>query len=484
MPLSKIRGALHYAALAMMGLVAGLLAAARVPLAMLLLFNLAYITFEGLFKNITGNHPVSYLARDGLLAILFARWYLERQTGLSDRWFATAFHRLLFIFVIISAVQIFNPLLDQYYWLVGLAGVHQRLLPMVLFLAAWETMREHRTFELARRVIVASAVLVGVVLLLQISLGQERWRALGFTFYAQGASDVPSEGRKYGVSRPASLAKDAGMAGWFLMAGAFATLGSLLRLDRSQARQWLFYALLTGFLVLCALLTYSRSVYLAMIAGVFVIALALPGRGRLRLLLAGGIGLMLAILALQVVPDAHTGAVMTRLKVSVFNPIGAFTAASGGRLNQLVSIPDVLFDQPVGIGAGRTGPGVSVLRRWFPGAQTRLYENAAGATALELGVPGFVIWVAIYGTLFWLGARTLPRLKDSEWQLALTWCLAMVAATFLASFAMNPWDAAPSNIYFWFVCGTLIRIAVRVRSPEESAESLPLPAMQMGGVRP
>ena len=472
-----------YAALAMVGLVFALVVASSVSLRYLLLASLLFLTFEGLLKNISHNHPVSYLVRDGFLGVMLVRWYLERRPGRGTGLFPTAFHGVLVIFIALSVVQIFNPALDQYYWVVGLAGIHQRLLPMVLFLVVWDTMRDHRTFDLAWRVIVASAVIVGAVLLLQIGLGEQRWRAMGFSFYAQGASAVPSAGVRRGVARPASIAKDAGMAAWFLMAGAFAALGSLLQAGRrSTATRSVMLAIVTGFLAMCLLLTYSRSAYLAFIGGLVLMVAASQGTGRLRILVTAVVGAGLVGAAIQLIPDAHTGAVVTRLQVSVLNPIGSFTAAKGGRINQLKEIPDVLFDNPVGIGAGRTGPGASVLRRWFPGVQADIYENAAGAIALELGVPGFLLWLAIYGVLFWSGVRALLRIRDPAWRPALVWSLAVIAASFVVSLTMNPWDAAPANTYFWVAAGVVMRVAVVARQQAQAAATPLYPAT--GGTPP
>ncbi len=440
---------------------------------------LIYATFEGILKSVSSNNPVAFLLRDVVLIAILGKLLFGEGPGRitsvvqSKKFAVPAVVAPIFLFILVSAVQILNPTYDDPWtnFLIGLGGIHMRILPMVLLFAAYRMIERREQVERFHRLIMYLGLIVAVVLLVQVVLGPSRWASMGFAFYSQGAPNVYSpNAERAGVPRVSSTAQDAGAAAWFVLTALLISLNALTR-SRKPDHSIMLDLAATGLLVLALALTFTRTAYMGLMLGGGAYLLLRRGQfgGRLPVI-AAAVLLMVGLLA-AVVPDTYMDAIAYRAQMSVLNPVMSYTSQQGGRFNLLLEIPSHIAQYPLGAGLGRTGPGQATFEKWFPDAHFFMVENGFGAVIFESSLIAGLAVAWIFGAILLKGLSITRHLRDEKIKGAATSMLVCVFVTFAAMFSMNPLDASPFNGYLWFLSGVLLALP-KVEENEARAAAL------------
>ncbi len=115
-----------------------------------------------------------------------------------------------------------------------------------------------------------------------------------------------------------------------------------------------------------------------------------------------------------------------------------------------------LGSAPLGNGTGtNTGPARYALPD--PASFTAL-ENYYAKAVYELGIPGFLLIVALFGTLIWQGFRMRGRLQDPALRPYVAALLAFFIAIALNSFKGWLMDLDPINVNFWIFAGVMAKL--------------------------
>ncbi len=138
------------------------------------------------------------------------------------------------------------------------------------------------------------------------------------------------------------------------------------------------------------------------------------------------------------------------------------TYAQGTAYGLLVQ---ALVSAPLGNGTGtNTGPARYAIPD--PASYSAL-ENYYAKAVYELGIPGFLLILALFGVLIWQGFRIRRRLQDPGLRPCAAPLLAFFIAVALNSFKGWLVDLDPLNVYFWVFAGVLMRLPYLDARPGE-----------------
>jgi hypothetical protein len=102
-------------------------------------------------------------------------------------------------------------------------------------------------------------------------------------------------------------------------------------------------------------------------------------------------------------------------------------------------------------------------------------DTVALSIGVQMGLPGFLNYVAIFAILFWAGLRTYRRLTDPLLRGTATGILAYLAVMTVGNFFAGSTQAYPVvDLYFWFFVGILMSLErIQQASAEERNEDTP-----------
>jgi hypothetical protein len=211
------------------------------------------------------------------------------------------------------------------------------------------------------------------------------------------------------------------------------------------------------FVALNAMLTGARSAF------VFV---------PLLLLLAFGLdrGVAGLLRALALVGGMLGGALLllSMRAIGLFEHVADLfvTYAQGTAYGLLVQ---ALVSAPLGNGTGtNTGPARYALPD--PASYSAL-ENYYAKAVYELGIPGLLLILALFGALIWQGFRVRRQLQDPALRPYAAALLAFFVTIALNSFKGWAMDLDPINVNFWLFAGVLARLPYLDSRPGESASA-------------
>ena len=129
-----------------------------------------------------------------------------------------------------------------------------------------------------------------------------------------------------------------------------------------------------------------------------------------------------------------------------------------------------LSEAPLGLGTGmNTGP----ARYAFTDATTfRPFENYYAKSVYELGIPGLVLIVLVFGSLATCGWQIHRRLGRSRLRGCSAAFLAFVVVMALNSLKGWQMDVDPINVYFWLFAGVLLKLPALVWQEPSSPATL------------
>jgi hypothetical protein len=362
-------------------------------------------------------------------------------------------------FVAVMLAEAFNP--DTGSFLKVLGGFRQQLEWVPLFFFGYVVMRSPERFRGLFLLLGVIALLNGVVGAYQSSLtpAQLAGWGPGYGERTTGASGGLS-GRTYvseGVARvrPPALGSDAGFGGGV---GVLALPGLLALLAAGRVRRrWVPVVLCLG-AVLGVATSASRSS--AIIAAVALLSFALLSvLARLRL--TRSIGALSAAAALAVGAGAALIAVdgqgVFARQETVTSASQAQSMGGAGKEKTLAAIAGDIAHATFGVGLGTYGSASGFGGQQHVEIEGKNVggESAYNLEALELGLPGLLLWCGLSLNVLLLVLLRLRRIEDVE----LRTSLAAVAAAFVAfsveGFAGPTLAVSPAGAYLWFAAGVV-----------------------------
>jgi hypothetical protein len=360
-------------------------------------------------------------------------------------------------FCVLVVLQVFNP--NTLGLTKALAGIRQHLEWVPLFFFAFALLRTKHALRNLAILIGVIAALNGVVGLVQFQLSPDELASWG-PGYAErirgsdelgGRAFLDESGGEH--VRPFGLGSDMGFAG---MVGVIAAPMVLALLATGRlARRWWLGGLLAAGILAGVLTSQSRSAMIG--AVVAILAFAALGMAGARLSRALGALALVAALAWLVVPTiAANAGPGTFDRYATIAPGKVLGTAYDYREDDNDELGRLVSEFPLGGGLGTVGPA-----RGFGGGErpfeTR-YEAFNGEThfnylAIELGVPGLLLFTAFQALLLFLVMTRLRRIPDRDVRTYVAGALAPCFVILAGGLGGPTMSAPPFAPWFWVTAG-------------------------------
>jgi hypothetical protein len=356
--------------------------------------------------------------------------------------------------VFVVAVQLFNP--DNGTWSHSISAVRPHAEWVPLFFFGYYVMQSRARLRGFLLLLLVAATANGIVGLVQLNLTPDELAGWGPGYEealngegvsARTFSDAEGNQR----TRPFGLGGDFGFGGTLGMIALPAAL-ALLTLNRHRGTRYLTAALAAG-PVLGIATSEARTAVLGSVIAVFAYAaLSITSRGGLRTLAGIGVALIIGYGTITLLSSGSEEGTFDRYE-SISNPSKALSTAFNYRRDTIAKIPTYMVDLPLGAGIGSKGPGGSV---GGAGKGTK-YDAESEPTFLliELGLPGLIVMLGLYLTLFRVSVTRIRKEHDRETRILLTAIAAPLFAIFSTWFVGVSTATTPCSPYFWFAAGIL-----------------------------
>ncbi len=396
-----------------------------------------YTCIEGLVVNLLYPNPIAYLPKDAMIAFL----YLGLMSGTAGSGSVAQFKGPFTIFAIVCVLFVAMPTPVS---LLGVSvALKQRLYYIPLMFVGYHYMRGDADLVRLLRAIAWSAIPVCLFGIYLYFGGPFALKDMGaeysHVFYS-------TTGATSGLSfyRVPGTFNSPGQFGAYLYTVAVYMVGFLLTKGISPRDRRMILLALT-LLLPTMLVTGSRTPLLLF----FVLSglIAILSRQLSRFGMAGAVGYFVMIIAL----DYLGGGVADRM-ASIFTADNfyRFTSTFFGQLwfSQLMA-------DPVGGGLGIATVGA---RHFSPPGSVRLVESYIGILVTEMGILGLIGFAVLAVPI---GAYLM---RSRRWMRASAgnpiWIAGFLQLMFILLLTMNgtALDAIPSNLYFWFFLGVLVKM--------------------------
>jgi hypothetical protein len=233
---------------------------------------------------------------------------------------------------------------------------------------------------------------------------------------------------------------------------AYAPVIAILILLSGAARYSLRIALWwCALLFLCLLLTYTRSAYLGLLAG--VITLCILDRIQLRRMALTGVVATCLLCAILLFGGDASGSSLGRRVQSIISQNDESSLEHKKAMQEAVQ---VISEHPLGIGLGRFGP----LAASFAGVdEARYTENWVLQVAVGTGVIGAFVFIGLTMTILW----SLFRRRRESQNALVTAALSTFVAMSLASVMIPVWFGEIPAVYAWALLGMALATCRRER---------------------
>lgn len=235
---------------------------------------------------------------------------------------------------------------------------------------------------------------------------------------------------------------------FYIMSGLLVLTALLVAGRRPHLRMML--GPLVGVVALAVILTYSRGAWLALAAAGATLAL-LVGARRIA-------ALILVVAAAYLVVVTTQPGISHQISARINDPYGQDTIAQRQGLNTLAL--QVIGDYPFGAGWGASfHPTPLGLIEDHGGGMAPWYHDDYLQLATEIGVPGLAVFLWLWAAILWLGFRTLRSVRDANQRaLVLGLFVAIVGMLVQAATDQFMWrsDVGP---HIWIITGFLLTAA-------------------------
>lgn len=418
----------------------------------LVVFGLYVGMLDGYLKLRTGDELVT-LGRDVLLwAIAFgALWRASARGNLR----LPPLGGLVLVFCAVVLVEVVNP---QGPGIIGaLGGVRQHIEFVPLFFLGYAVIRSESRLRGTLVVLVVCAAANGVVSYAQSTQSPAElagW-GKGYKERIKGKGAFTGAGRlaidKAGAAhvRPFGLGSETGAGA---VTAAIALPAFLVLLLTTAGWMRVLVALLGACIALAVMTSGSRAALVACFVSLVAFGvIAVASRNALRTVVA----LAFAAIVLYVVFGQVGSNSDTTRRAQTITPTKALGTYSKERGSSASKIVNYVSDYPLGVGVGVVGPAAGALGRVFEDPQSFNSETEWNFLALEVGIPGLILVLAIGGRLLLLALTRIRRFASTAVRLDLAAIAAPIVALFAVAFAGPVSATAPSSPYLWFAAGVL-----------------------------
>jgi hypothetical protein len=378
-------------------------------------------------------------------------------------------------FVAVVLVEALNPRTGGLLKAVG--GYRQQLEFVPFFFFAYLIMRSKQRFRQLFLILGVIALANGVVGTVQSRLSPAELARWGPGYNQRlsgngGGRTFKSEGESH--PRPLALGSDSGFGGGV---GVLAMPGLVaLMMAGGVRRRWPVVVCSLGALAGIATSASRTTVISLVVALASYAALAMFVRLKLSRALLGlmVVGALAVVIGAGLVA-AEGGGIFKRqeslpsvVSSQVPSVVGGQTAVAsegeeeseaGGdaKTKHLSQIPGDIAHEPLGLGLGSAG---SVAG--FGGKVEKVIEeqkvsggSAYNLLAVELGLPGLLLWIGLTINVFVLVATRLRRVVDPELRTYLVAVVASFVAVTVQGLGGPTLAVSPAGIYLWFVPGVI-----------------------------
>jgi hypothetical protein len=405
-------------------------------------FTFFYTCVEGLVVNILYPATLPFIYKDIVLVVVYGLVLLPNlDRVISPSPLATHLNGMLVLFAGIMVIYMIAP--SPVNMMSELVAIKQRLFYIPLIVVAWFFIR---SFDDLKGLVGAMYVYAIGVSLFGIYLfftGPEGLRHFGADYSAVFYTPKgPSEVTDWRV--PGTFTS-AGQYGAYLMANLIFIAGLLMT---PQVKRWLRVVGIVSVvsLVLAMLVSGSRAPLVLGTAGVGLIAIASGrlSRGAVWALLLYGIFAYGFVVFGPGVQD-RIGS------IAASENLARFQKTYFGQL----FLPSLLSN-PLGSGLGLATIGARHFAELY---QVVLVESYLGILAVETGWPGLVAFVLVELAILQIVFSQRRVMTGSPYGMLWLALAVYVVLTILILPVSTAIDSAPSNFYFWFAVGALIRLA-------------------------
>jgi hypothetical protein len=414
---------------------------------------------DGFIRLRTGVSELTLL-RDGLLyAIVIGAVFRELAAG--RRVEAPPLTGWVVAFVAVVLVQLANPAATSFTH--SLVAVRPHLEWVPLFFLGYAMMRSTRRLRAFFVLLLVVAFANGAANLVQLNLTLEEFAAWGPGYQERvlGGGDVDARFYKAGEdpftgeedlrTRPFGLGSDIGFSG---LLAALALPGglALVASARNLRTRALLYTPLAAGAVFGVITSAQRTGVIAAVIAACAFALAASSRRRAPRVLAGFVltGLLTVVVGLALA-GGSSGAFNRYQDIT---PTRVFSTTYDYREGTLALVPRYAAEFPLGAGLGSLGPAAGLEGAGRPNQELN-GESEATFLLVELGVPGFLVLLALNVRLLVGAWRRVRRLVADELRILLAAVLAALVAIFATWIVGAPSATTPGAPYFWFAAGTL-----------------------------
>jgi hypothetical protein len=359
-------------------------------------------------------------------------------------------------FVALVLVETLNPQIHSLHQVIG--GIRQWLEWVPFFFFGYLVMRSRQRFRKLFLILGVIALLNGVVSTIQTQLSPQQLAKWGPGYNAlingtnglSGRTYVDGAGKE--KSRPMALGSDEGFGG---AVGVLALPGLIALLALKDTRRRWPVVLLCAGAVLAIATSLQRTAVLGGVTALVAFALLsfTAGRRVVRPLAAVLVAMTITVVVASVLSSTAGKGVFSRY--DSISPSRAVSTSVNYREGTLADIPHDIADAPFGVGLATTGAatgfggtGGAIIEGKHASA-----ESQYNVVALELGLPGLLLWVALSATLIALAVRGLPRIEDLDTRLCLAAVFAVVVAYTVMGFAGPTTTSLSFGPFFWFALG-------------------------------
>ncbi len=378
-------------------------------------------------------------------------------------------------FVAVVLVEALNPRTGGLLKAVG--GYRQQLEFVPFFFFAYLIMRSKQRFRQLFLILGVIALANGVVGTVQSRLSPAQLARWGPGYNQRlsgngGGRTFKSEGEAH--PRPLALGSDSGFGGGV---GVLAMPGLLaLMMAGGGRRRWLVVLCALGALAGIATSASRTTVISCVVVLASYTALSLFVRLKLSRALVGLIVVAALAVTIGAVLVASVGGgifkrqeslpsvVSSQVPSVVGSQVGVSSegeeeseAGGDAKTKHLSEIPGDIEHEPLGLGLGTAG---SVAG--FGGKVEKVIEeqkvsggSAYNLLAVELGLPGLLLWLGLAINVFVLVATRLRRIVDPELRTYLVAVVASFIGVTVQGLAGPTLAVSPAGIYVWFVPGVI-----------------------------
>lgn len=419
---------------------------------------LVYLPVAGAVSLWLASYPVALLFKDLFFVIpiylAVALLHLHALYRARVPFFVTA---TMILFGLVVLAEVFNPKIPDI--MIGAIGAKVWLmyLPLVHVAAAMCV----STGDVVRlfRLMVAVAVVPCAVGLIQLALANTiGYQAAIELFYGEAAKAATQGFSRFEVGGllyriPSTFSFVFQYAGYTL--AMIVPAYALTRLDPS--RRWRSFArVMLALIIVAGFLTGSRGNFVFI---PLLLAMILIIDGRLTGVLAGAIFFPVLVLA--------------ALYLGGLDPLSVLglTSRLVSQYGSSLVLPDLITsiqNFPLGQGTGmNTGPARHVMSE-AAAASFVAYEGYYAKTIAELGIPGLVLIVTLFGTIVFHALRSHFAIRDRGLKSASAALTAFLVLMMLHSLKGWQVDLDPINVYFWLFAGMALKLRLLDTAPAPS----------------